>query len=59
MRCDGCAMVTINGVPCHETGCPDQWRTTTRECDWCGVEFPPAERTLMFCSESCQESFNG
>lgn len=22
LRCDSCEMVTINGVACHETGCP-------------------------------------
>lgn len=42
MRCDQCAMVTINGVPCHEHGCPnrnarwdgEQWvrQTTCHEC---------------------------
>ena len=24
--CDGCAILSINGVLCHETGCPDSWR---------------------------------
>lgn len=23
MKCDQCEMVSINGVPCHETGCPN------------------------------------
>lgn len=22
MRCDSCEMLMINGVPCHERGCP-------------------------------------
>lgn len=22
LRCDNCEMVTINGMACHETGCP-------------------------------------
>ena len=22
LRCDSCEMVTINGLACHETGCP-------------------------------------
>lgn len=24
--CDGCSPCTIQGVFCHETGCPDAWR---------------------------------
>jgi len=24
--CDGCSPSMINGVLCHETGCPDAWR---------------------------------
>ena len=23
MSCDQCQMLSINGVPCHETGCPN------------------------------------
>lgn len=23
MKCDQCEMVSINGVACHETGCPN------------------------------------
>lgn len=24
MHCDQCEMVSINGVPCHESGCPNR-----------------------------------
>ncbi len=24
--CDGCDPCMINGIFCHETGCPDAWR---------------------------------
>lgn len=24
MRCPSCAAVSINGIACHETGCPDR-----------------------------------
>jgi hypothetical protein len=44
MHCDQCAMATINGVPCHERGCPnlnarwdgEQWiqQATCRECGY-------------------------
>ena len=23
IRCDSCEMVSINGIACHETGCPN------------------------------------
>lgn len=43
MRCDQCEMLSINGVPCHETGCPnmnarwdgEEW-IRQRECFTCG-----------------------
>lgn len=24
MKCDQCEMISINGVPCHELGCPNR-----------------------------------
>jgi hypothetical protein len=27
MRCNQCQMLSINGVPCHETGCPNTRKT--------------------------------
>lgn len=24
--CDGCNLMIINGILCHEQGCPDAWR---------------------------------
>jgi len=27
MHCDQCQMLSINGVPCHETGCPNSRKT--------------------------------
>ena len=46
MHCDQCEMLSINGVACHETGCPNSrdprydaenetW-IKTRECFECG-----------------------
>jgi hypothetical protein len=45
MHCDQCQMVSINGVPCHEIGCPNmrsRWDsaeetwTKQRKCFTCG-----------------------
>ena len=48
----------INGVLCHEHGCPDAWMDETRECKWCGTEFKPIERADSFCSRDCELSYN-
>ena len=50
--CDQCSATAINGVFCHERGCPnenkrwsvDEWRKTYA-CDFCGHE--------VFEDESC------
>jgi hypothetical protein len=31
IRCSQCASLVINGVPCHERGCPNQPRKTEEE----------------------------
>lgn len=33
MKCDSCQMLMINGVPCHETGCPNTGKEWNGE-DW-------------------------
>ncbi len=47
MTCDQCQMLSINGVPCHETGCPNSRSTWIEErgewvrfveCFWCGCD---------------------
>jgi hypothetical protein len=59
MRCSACEMVTINGVPCHETGCPEAWRDYDRECAWCGTRFRPENRYQFCCDPSCDASYHG
>ena len=56
--CKSCDAVMINGVYCHEHGCPDAWKDYIRECKWCGQEFIPDSRGQEFCSDSCAESYN-
>jgi hypothetical protein len=50
VHCDQCEMVSINGLACHETACPNarsQWRDgqwiRMRECFECGYELPADE----------------
>ena len=56
-RCPSCEVLYINGVRCHETGCPDAWRDEVRECKWCGTEFKPEDREQQFCDDGCYNSF--
>jgi hypothetical protein len=49
--CDSCQAIRINGILCHETGCPN----TPKECAECGGKFVPGHRWETLC-ESCAES---
>lgn len=55
--CDQCEVLMIQGVKCHETGCPDAWQDETRECKWCGSEFKPEDRHQQMCDASCAEAY--
>ncbi len=56
--CHSCDVLYINGVKCHEQGCPEAWKDKVRECKWCGGEFHPEERDQFFCDESCNEAYS-
>ena len=49
--CDGCSPSTINGVLCHETGCPEAWRDTTASCFECGCDFYRQSRFQTVCND--------
>ena len=62
MRCDQCEVLSINGVPCHETGCPNSRKTWIEErgewvlfleCRECGSELE--EGTACDCMEPVEE----
>ena len=53
--CDSCEALMINGVYCHETGCPDAWKDYDVECSWCGTNFEPEYKNQQHCSEQCYE----
>ena len=55
--CNSCEVLYINGVKCHETGCPDSYKDETRSCKWCGCEFKPYDELQNLCSEDCAESY--
>lgn len=46
VKCSQCQAVAINGMPCHETGCPNE----LHECRGCNASVP---RGVRYC-EDCQ-----
>ena len=57
--CDSCEIAYINGVRCHEHGCPDAWKDYPKVCFECGCNFVPEtryQRTCTSCLEELQES---
>ena len=55
-QCNDCEVVYINGVRCHEAGCPIAWVDHLRVCEWCGSEFMPEERYQQCCDEDCTKA---
>ena len=49
--CDGCNPSMIQGVLCHELGCPDAWRDTRKECRECGCDFYRTDRWQAQCQD--------
>lgn len=58
IHCDGCDALVINGIACHETGCPDEWRDP-KECKECGLTFTPEDRYQQCCDHTCSVAWNG
>lgn len=59
MLCPSCDANIINGVKCHEHGCPDSWKDTEIECVWCGTLFKPDQKGQNVCSGSCANAYYG
>ena len=63
MECDQCQVLGINGVACHETGCPNAWlhpisgEPYSQACAECGCDYKPEEMLQRVCSD-CQEDFS-
>ena len=58
-KCGQCQAIMINGVYCHETGCPNQHLDTIRQCLWCGHEFTVTDNYgIDFCSVDCNEDYH-
>ena len=55
-KCDQCEELMINGVRCHEQGCPNMWKDEVRECKWCGDKFRPRYKWQRYCSDECHRA---
>ena len=55
--CQSCEVMNINGINCHEIGCPDSYKDELRICKWCGSEFKPDEMCQPFCDDECESIY--
>jgi hypothetical protein len=55
VKCDQCQLLRINGVVCHEIGCPNA--TVSKTCKWCDREFRTKDRFRQTCSPGCQKAW--
>ena len=53
MPCNSCELLNINGLNCHETGCPDAWKDYEYDCRWCGSKLVNKEESTKFCDIHC------
>ena len=44
-HCEQCEVLVINGIPCHETGCPN----AVHECHGCNALIPVRQRYCEDC----------
>ena len=58
-KCDSCDSATINGVYCHETGCPEAYKAEVRECKECGQQFSPEHPLQQFDTNVCYAHYYG
>jgi len=54
--CNSCEVLAINGVRCHETGCPEAWKDYTAKCFECGCEFVPESKGQRECRDCGEEN---
>ena len=57
-NCNQCEVLYINGIKCHETGCPEAYKDEVKECLWCGSKFKPDDKDQNCCSEECLQDYN-
>jgi len=56
-KCNSCDVLYVNGVKCHEYGCPDSWIDEIRDCKWCGSSFKPEHKEQTCCDSDCENAY--
>ena len=55
-KCNQCEVMVINGVKCHERGCPNE--TVKKDCFQCGFKFEAARREFdRFCPDCIENIY--
>jgi hypothetical protein len=49
--CNHCEALMINGLFCHETGCPEARRERARHCPECGTRHDDVADAAMCCAD--------
>jgi hypothetical protein len=55
VACSQCQSMVVNGVPCHESGCPNE--RSEVECRECGTEFVQESRWDTTCCHTCHVAY--
>lgn len=55
--CNSCEALMINGIYCHEHGCPEAWKDYKLTCLWCGNLFMPEYKDQTCCDEDCADAY--
>jgi len=55
LGCDGCDVVVLQGVLCHESGCPEAWKDRQKRCGICGGEFYGDSKCQAVCEDCRRE----
>ena len=57
--CQSCDAAMINGLFCHEIGCPDAWRDYSIRCRVCGFDFKRPAPYETVCDDCHEDSLFG
>lgn len=55
VSCPSCNLLRINGILCHEIGCPDSHLFVKRTCRLCKDTFEPEHNKQDTCSDCLNE----
>ena len=53
--CESCDCVNINGMNCHEFGCPDKNKVAREKCPECGIPTIPENQESSYEACLCEK----